>query len=118
MMYEFCPHAGPAMLRSTTESNPAPFLKTCLRLSSMASSLYLQWVADPYCAGRWLVKEKEVPPRSPSTTVRTRRRGAQRCAVPACSSRRNLHDHHIIFRSRGGTNRRENRITVCAWHHL
>ena len=45
-------------------------------------------------------------------------RDGWRCAVPACSSRRNLHDHHIVFRSRGGTNRRENRITVCAWHHL
>jgi hypothetical protein len=41
-----------------------------------------------------------------------------RCAVPACSGRRNLHDHHVRFRSRGGDNRRTNRLTVCAWHHL
>jgi len=41
-----------------------------------------------------------------------------RCAVPACSSRKQLHDHHIVFRSRGGDNTRDNRITVCAWHHL
>jgi hypothetical protein len=41
-----------------------------------------------------------------------------RCAVPACSSRRNLHDHHILFRSRGGDNARGDRVTVCAWHHL
>jgi hypothetical protein len=41
-----------------------------------------------------------------------------RCAVPACSARRELHDHHLLFRSRGGANTRENRITVCAWHHL
>jgi hypothetical protein len=45
-------------------------------------------------------------------------RDAWRCAVPACTSRRNLHDHHLLFRSRGGGNGRENRITVCAWHHL
>ena len=45
-------------------------------------------------------------------------RDGWRCAVPACSSRRNLHDHHILFRSRGGDNARDNRITVCAWHHL
>ena len=45
-------------------------------------------------------------------------RDGWRCAVPACSSRRNLHDHHLLFRSRGGDNRRANRITVCAWHHL
>jgi len=41
-----------------------------------------------------------------------------RCAVPVCSSRKELHDHHIVFRSRGGDNGRDNRITVCAWHHL
>jgi hypothetical protein len=40
------------------------------------------------------------------------------CAVPACSSRRNLHDHHLRFRSRGGGNTRENRIAICASHHL
>jgi hypothetical protein len=45
-------------------------------------------------------------------------RDGWRCAVPACSSRRNLHDHHIVFRSQGGDNARNNRVTVCAWHHL
>jgi len=45
-------------------------------------------------------------------------RDGWRCAVPACSGRRNLHDHHVLFRSRGGDNTRDNRVTVCAWHHL
>ncbi len=45
-------------------------------------------------------------------------RDGWRCTVPACSSRRNLHDHHIRFRSRGGDNLRDNRTTVCAAHHL
>jgi hypothetical protein len=45
-------------------------------------------------------------------------RDGWRCTVPGCSSRRNLHDHHVLFRSRGGDNGRGNRITVCAWHHL
>ena len=45
-------------------------------------------------------------------------RDGWRCTVPACSSRRNLHDHHVLFRSRGGDNTRTNRITVCAAHHL
>jgi hypothetical protein len=45
-------------------------------------------------------------------------RDGWRCTVPACSSRRNLHDHHIRFRSRGGGNARDNRTTVCAAHHL
>jgi hypothetical protein len=45
-------------------------------------------------------------------------RDGWRCAVPACTSRRNLHDHHLLFRSRGGGNARDNRITICVWHHL
>jgi hypothetical protein len=45
-------------------------------------------------------------------------RDGWRCAVPVCTARRNLHDHHLVFRSRGGGNARQNRITLCAWHHL
>ncbi len=45
-------------------------------------------------------------------------RDGWRCAVPACGSRRNLHDHHMQFRTLGGGNERKNRVTVCAWHHL
>jgi hypothetical protein len=44
-------------------------------------------------------------------------RDGWRCAVPACTSRCNLHDHHIDFRSRGGGNERFNRVAVCAAHH-
>jgi hypothetical protein len=45
-------------------------------------------------------------------------RDGWRCAVPGCSARRNLHDHHLRFRSQGGDNARANRITICAAHHL
>ncbi len=45
-------------------------------------------------------------------------RDGWRCTVPGCSSRRNLHDHHLAWRSHGGGNARENRTAVCAAHHL
>ncbi len=45
-------------------------------------------------------------------------RDGWRCAVPGCTSRRNLQDHHLRYRSRGGGNQRGNRISVCATHHL
>jgi hypothetical protein len=45
-------------------------------------------------------------------------RDGWRCTVPGCGSRKNLHDHHRQFRSRGGTNDRSNRTSNCAWHHL
>jgi len=44
-------------------------------------------------------------------------RDGWRCGIPTCGARRNLHDHHIIFRSRGGDNRRTNRVALCAAHH-
>jgi len=44
-------------------------------------------------------------------------RDGWRCAAPGCSSRAELHDHHIVFRSAGGSDALENRITLCAFHH-
>jgi hypothetical protein len=45
-------------------------------------------------------------------------RDGWRCSVPGCSSRCNLHDHHLLYRSRGGGNEQTNRVAACAAHHL
>jgi hypothetical protein len=45
-------------------------------------------------------------------------RDGWRCAAPGCSSMQNLHDHHVRFRSAGGSDAPENRVTLCAFHHL
>jgi len=45
-------------------------------------------------------------------------RDGWRCAAPGCTSMQNLHSHHIRFRSAGGADDPENRITLCAFHHL
>jgi hypothetical protein len=45
-------------------------------------------------------------------------RDGWRCTVPGCSSYRNLHDHHVVFRAAGGSDDLGNRTTLCAWHHL
>jgi hypothetical protein len=45
-------------------------------------------------------------------------RDGWRCTVPGCTSYRNLHDHHVVFRSTGGSDDLANRTTLCAWHHL
>ncbi len=39
------------------------------------------------------------------------------CAIPGCTSRCSLHDHHVIYRSRGGNDEEGNRLTLCAYHH-
>jgi hypothetical protein len=44
-------------------------------------------------------------------------RDGYRCAVPGCTSRRSLHDHHVVFRSAGGSHAPANRVTLCAFHH-
>jgi hypothetical protein len=44
-------------------------------------------------------------------------RDGYRCAFPGCTSRRNLHDHHVVFRSAGGSDAADNRVTLCAFHH-
>ena len=60
----------------------------------------------------WGVDEK-VPARH-----RVFERDGWRCAAPGCSSMQNLHDHHVRFRSAGGSDALENRVTLCAFHHL
>jgi hypothetical protein len=44
-------------------------------------------------------------------------RDGWRCTVPGCTSYRNLHAHHIVFRSHQGSSRPSNLTTLCAWHH-
>ncbi len=44
-------------------------------------------------------------------------RDGYRCAVPGCTSRANLDQHHIVFRSAGGGDEPENRVTLCEYHH-
>jgi hypothetical protein len=45
-------------------------------------------------------------------------RDGWRCAVPGCTSRASLHDHHVHFRSAGGSDDPANRVALCAFHHL
>jgi hypothetical protein len=49
---------------------------------------------------------------------RTHERDGWRCRVPGCSSRRNLQEHHVVYRSHGGDDEPENLVSLCATHHL
>ncbi|MEN8184030.1 MAG: hypothetical protein ABFS46_16000, partial [Myxococcota bacterium] len=44
-------------------------------------------------------------------------RDGWRCTVPGCTSQRNLHAHHVLFRSAGGDDDLTNLTTLCAAHH-
>ncbi|MGV8125302.1 MAG: hypothetical protein AB2L14_36600 [Candidatus Xenobiia bacterium LiM19] len=45
-------------------------------------------------------------------------RDGYKCQVPGCSNRRNIHAHHLKFRSRGGSDAIQNQICLCVSHHL
>jgi hypothetical protein len=44
-------------------------------------------------------------------------RDGWRCSAPGCSSRRNLEDHHLLYRCRGGSDELGNRVCACGFHH-
>ena len=44
-------------------------------------------------------------------------RDGWRCSAPGCTSRRNLEEHHVQYRSRGGTDEMSNRVCLCRFHH-
>jgi hypothetical protein len=44
-------------------------------------------------------------------------RDGWRCMAPGCMSRRNLQEHHLIYRSRGGCDDLANRVSLCEFHH-
>jgi hypothetical protein len=79
------------------------------RGSSQSEALELMFEHVFEVWGRW----RPVPKK-----YRVFDRDGWRCAVPGCSGYRELHDHHIVFRSAGGSDALENRVTLCAWHHL
>ncbi|MCU0225644.1 MAG: HNH endonuclease [Acidobacteria bacterium] len=45
------------------------------------------------------------------------RRDGFRCTAPGCTARAAIHDHHVVFRSRGGSDSPANRVSLCAAHH-
>ena len=44
-------------------------------------------------------------------------RDGWRCTAPGCTSRRHLEDHHVVYRSQGGSDSLSNRTCLCRFHH-
>lgn len=44
-------------------------------------------------------------------------RDGWRRMAPGCTSRRHLEDHHVRYRSRGGSSALHNRVSLCRFHH-
>jgi hypothetical protein len=71
----------------------------------------IEWMLD-HAFAVWGADDDSLAPEH-----RVFERDGWRCTVPGCSSYRNLHDHHILYRSRGGSDDPANRTTLCACHH-
>jgi hypothetical protein len=75
------------------------------------------WAAVVLLVERVLdVWERQDPTTRPSG-IRILERDGYACQAPACSARRGLEVHHIVFRSRGGNEHAWNKITLCHAHH-
>jgi hypothetical protein len=55
--------------------------------------------------------------RSMTRSQRIRERDLGRCQCPGCSHRA-THAHHIVPRSRGGSDDPSNLVALCTFHHL
>jgi hypothetical protein len=66
----------------------------------------------------WGAEDRELRRRMSKKYYAVLDRDDWRCVFPGCSSRKNLHVHHIRFRSNGGGDKPENLTTLCAFHHL
>ncbi|MDQ7821541.1 MAG: hypothetical protein RDV48_01965 [Candidatus Eremiobacteraeota bacterium] len=74
-------------------------------------ALFIEALLDTFLSA-WDLPEKR------DIHHRTLARDNYQCQAPGCKCRRNLHSHHIIFRSHGGSDKLQNRITLCMAHHL
>jgi hypothetical protein len=59
--------------------------------------------------------DEDAMPRRPGDEIYVR--DGWRCTAPGCTSRRNLEDHHLRYRSRGGDDDPANRVCLCRFHH-
>jgi len=75
------------------------------------------WMAALLMAHRARVAWSHLPKANRSKWERVYDRDHYRCAVPGCSRRRTLQDHHIVFRSKNGGDEHVNQITLCSIHH-
>jgi hypothetical protein len=96
--------AMPSVLAARTFSIRGRWVPAWVGLLGLLEEFVLTWDADV-----------EAPKRSGD---RIYIRDGWRCMAPGCTSRRNLEDHHLVYRSLGGVDDPSNRVCLCRFHHL
>jgi len=102
-------HAAPSVLAARTFSVGSHRVPAWVGLLALLEDFVLTW--DPATRG-----EGTGIPKRPGDQVHSR--SGWRCMAPGCTSRKNLDDHHVTYRSRRGCNELYNRICLCRFHHL
>jgi len=77
----------------------------------------LEALLDHVLESWWVAAYGAASPRAIPREHRVFARDGWRCVVPGYSSFRNLHAHHLRFRSVGGSDDPSNLVTLCASHH-
>ncbi len=75
------------------------------------------WAAVVILLGEVLPQWTRHDPDTRPTEWKVLERDDYWCQAPACSARRNLEAHHIVYRSRSGSDAADNLVTLCHRHH-
>jgi hypothetical protein len=108
------PHAAPSVLSARTFSVRSRRLPAWVGLLALLEDFVLTW-DPPYRVARASTGARAGAPKRRGDPVYSR--AGWRCSAPGCTSRKNLDDHHVLYRSRRGGNGLDNRVCACRFHH-
>jgi hypothetical protein len=107
-------HAAPSMVAARTFSVRSRRLPAWVGLLALLEDFVHTWDPPHRIAGA-SASARAGAPKRPGDPVYSR--AGWRCSAPGCTSRKNLDDHHVVYRSRRGGNGLDNRICACRFHH-
>ena len=107
--------AAPSTIAARTFSVRSRLVPAWVGLLALLEDFALTW--DPVRSGavRPHARVSPAAPKRPGDPVYSS--AGWRCTAPGCTSRKNLDDHHVVYRSRRGGNALDNRTCLCRFHH-
>ncbi|PYT33623.1 MAG: hypothetical protein DMF52_15165, partial [Acidobacteria bacterium] len=119
-------HARPSTLAARRFSTRGLRVPVWVGLLALLEDFVFTWDGQASAPARQRAARVEppssarTPAAAPSAAATPRRHGdaiyirdGWRCSAPACTSRRNLEDHHLVYRSHQGPDDLSNRVCLC-----
>jgi hypothetical protein len=118
------PHAAPSTLAARTFSTRSRRVPAWVGLLALLEDFVLTW-DPPYRVPAEGIDRPGADAAARRTLAGAPRRHGDpvysragwRCTAPGCTSRKNLDDHHMVYRSRRGGDALDNRDCLCRFHH-